>query len=77
MILEFNRKFPKINTELSIDKTVTITEKLLENKIDIAIIAKSLPLVTIVNQPPHERSNPTGSSTKSSTGKESGNDFYS
>ncbi len=51
IILEFNLKYPHIKTELFIDKTVTITEMLLENEIDIAIIAKPLHIANVFNQP--------------------------
>ncbi|MGD6898355.1 LysR family transcriptional regulator [Bacillus infantis] len=42
MVIEFQKKHPNIRVNLVIDNTSTIIEKLTENQIDLAIVAKSM-----------------------------------
>jgi DNA-binding transcriptional LysR family regulator len=42
MVIDFQKKHPNIKVNLLIDNTSTIIEKLTDNKIDLAIVAKSL-----------------------------------
>ncbi|UTW68770.1 hypothetical protein KHA80_15220 [Anaerobacillus sp. HL2] len=40
--MTFEKKHPKIKIHLIIDKTATILEKIIHNKIDLAIVAKKI-----------------------------------
>lgn len=42
LVIEFQQKFPNIQLNLIIDKTISIIEKLKEGNLDMAIIAKSI-----------------------------------
>lgn len=40
LVIDFQKKYPKIKIHLIIDKTSIILEKIIQNKIDLAIVAK-------------------------------------